>query len=105
MAIARDRALVMAANDVMSHTEPDGRKVWDCLSDAHITYFAGGEIIAWNHYPTEYSAAEAIAGLDGVARSSRRPSSRPDYNYAGFGAAVSATGMRYYAGLFVKEPR
>ena len=60
MAIARDRAEVMAANDVMSHTEPDGRKVWDRLNDAHITWFAGGEIIAWNHYPTEYTTAEAI---------------------------------------------
>ena len=26
------------------------------------------------------------------------------YNYVGFGAAVSATGKRYYAGLFVQEP-
>ena len=26
------------------------------------------------------------------------------YNYVGFGAAVSASGKRYYAGVFVKEP-
>ena len=102
MAIARDRAEVMAANDVMSHTEPDGRKVWDRLSDAHITYFAGGEILAWNHYPTEYTTGEAI----------RAWMASPDhhaimvstgYNYVGFGAAVSATGLLYYAGLFLRE--
>ena len=29
MRIARDRAEVMAANDVMSHTEPNGQKVFD----------------------------------------------------------------------------
>ena len=102
MAIAHDRAEVMAANDVMSHTEPDGTKVWDRLNDAHITYFAGGEILAWNHYPTEYTTAEAI----------RAWMASPDhhaimvstgYNYVGFGAAVSATGLLYYAGLFLRE--
>ena len=103
MAIAHDRAEVMAANDVMSHTEPDGRKVWDRLNDAHITWFAGGEILAWNHYPDEYTAAEAI----------RAWMASPDhhaimvstgYNYVGFGAAVSATGLRYYVGVFIREP-
>ena len=58
MTIARDRALVMAANDEMSHTEPDGRKVWDRLSDANITYFGAAEIIAWNNWPAEYSAGQ-----------------------------------------------
>ena len=103
MAIAHDRAEVMAANDVMSHTEPDGRKVWDRLNDAHITWFAGGEILAWNHYPDEYTVAEAI----------RAWMASPDhhaimvstgYNYVGFGAAVSATGLRYYVGVFIREP-
>jgi len=37
MAIAHDRAEVMAANDVMSHTEPDGRKVFDLINDAGLT--------------------------------------------------------------------
>ena len=32
MAIARDRAQVMAANDVMSHTEPNGTKVFDRMT-------------------------------------------------------------------------
>ena len=32
MQIAQDRAKVMAANDVLSHTEPDGTKVYDRLS-------------------------------------------------------------------------
>src|SRR4051794_1734274 len=75
-----------------------------CSSDlAHITWFAGGEILAWNHYPTEYTTAEAI----------RAWMASPDhhaimvstgYNYVGFGAAVSASGIRYYAGVFIREP-
>ena len=71
MAIAHDRAEVMAANDVMSHTEPDGRKVFDRLNDAHITWFAGGEILAWNNYPTEYTVGRGHPRLDGVARPPR----------------------------------
>jgi uncharacterized protein YkwD len=102
MAIARDRAEVMAANDVMSHTEPDGRKVWDRLSDAHISYFAGGEILAWNHYPIEYTTGEAIrAWMESPDHHAIMVST--GYNYVGFGAAVSATGLLYYAGVFLRE--
>ena len=51
----------MAANDVMSHTEPNGQKVFDRLNTAGITWYAAGEIIAWNNYPTEaLSVAESI---------------------------------------------
>jgi uncharacterized protein YkwD len=49
MAIARARADVMAANDVMSHTEPNGQKVFDRLNAAGLTWYAAGEIIAWNN--------------------------------------------------------
>jgi uncharacterized protein YkwD len=103
MSIARDRAKVMAANDVMSHTEPDGTKDWDRMNDAGLTWYAGGEIIAWNHYPLEYSVAEAIhawwasPGHHAIMVST-------GYNYVGFGAAVSADGKLYYAGVFAKLP-
>ncbi len=103
MSIARDRARVMAANDVMSHTEPDGTKVWDRLNATGVTWYAGGEIIAWNHYPAVYSTAEAIRawwaspGHHAIMVST-------GYNYVGFGAAVSADGKFYYAGVFAKLP-
>jgi uncharacterized protein YkwD len=103
MAIAHDRAEVMAANDVMSHEEPDGRKVFDRLNDAGLTWYGAGEIIAWNHYPVEYSAAEAIrAWMASPGHHEIMVST--GYNYVGFGAAISATGLRYYAGVFVKAP-
>lgn len=103
MSIARDRARVMATNDIMSHTEPDGTKVWDRMNDAGLTWYAGGEIIAWNHYPLEYTVAEAIRawwaspGHHAIMVST-------GYNYVGFGAAVSADGKLYYAGVFAKLP-
>src|SRR4029077_9508716 len=39
MAIARARANVMAANDLMSHTEPNGQNVFDRLTAAGITWY------------------------------------------------------------------
>ena len=104
MAIARDRADVMAANDVMSHTEPNGQKVFDRLGAAGLTWYGAGEIIAWNNYPTEpLSVAESIrAWMASPGHHDIMVST--GYNYIGFGAAVSATGLRYYAGVFVKEP-
>lgn len=103
MAIARDRAKVMAANDVMSHTEPDGRKVFDRLTDAGLTWYGAGEILAWNHYPAEYSTAESIrAWMASPGHHAIMVST--GYNYVGFGAAISASGKRYYAGVFAKEP-
>lgn len=104
MAIARDRAQVMAANDVMSHTEPNGQKVFDRLNQAGLTWYGAGEIIAWNNYPTEpLSVAESIRAWM-ASPGHRAIMVSTGYNYVGFGAAVSATGLRYYAGVFVKEP-
>jgi uncharacterized protein YkwD len=103
MQVARDRAQVMATTDVMSHTEPDGTMAWDRMTAAGLTWYAAGEIIAWNHYPLEYTVAEAIQawwaspGHHDIMVSS-------GYNYVGFGAAVSADGKLYYAGVFAKLP-
>ncbi len=68
-----------------------------------ITWFSAGEIIAWNNYPTEYTTGEAISAWM-ASPSHHDIMVSTGYNYVGFGAAVSATGKRYYAGLFVREP-
>jgi uncharacterized protein YkwD len=103
MAIARDRAGVMASNDVMSHREPDGTKVFDRMNDAGLTWYAAGEIIAWNRYPAEYSTAEAIRAWM-ASPGHRAIMVSTGYNYVGFGTAISASGRRYYAGVFAKRP-
>jgi len=103
MAIARDRADVMAATDLMSHTEPDGHNVFDRINEAGLTWFGAGEIIAWNNYPAEYSTAESIrAWMASPGHHDIMVST--GYNYVGFGAAISASGKRYYAGVFAREP-
>ena len=104
MAIARDRANVMAANDVLSHSEPDGRTVFDRLNAAGITWYGGGEIIAWNDYATEASSVAASMQAWMASQGHHDIIVSTGYNYVGFGAAVSVTGKRYYAGVFVKEP-
>ena len=81
----------MAANDVMSHTEPNGQKVFDRIRAAGLTWYGAGEIIAWNNYPMEYSAAEAIrAWMASPGHKAIMIST--GYNYVGYGAAESASG-------------
>ena len=103
MRIARDRAEVMAANDVMSHTEPNGQKVFDRIRAAGLTWYGAGEIIAWNNYPMEYSPAEAISAWM-ASPGHKAIMISTGYNYVGYGAAESASGKLYYAGVFIKEP-
>lgn len=103
MRIARDRAEVMAENDKMSHTEPDGSNVFDRMNAANLTWYGAGEIIAWNTYPEQYSTAEAIrAWMASPGHHAIIVST--GYNYVGYGAAISSSGRRYYAGVFAKEP-
>src|SRR5689334_16960183 len=42
MAIARARSDDMVANGYFSHTQPDGRNVFDILTAQHITWFNAG---------------------------------------------------------------
>lgn len=103
MAIARDRANVMAQTDVMSHIEPNGQKVFDRLTAAGLAWSGAGEIVAWNNYPAEYTAAEAIrAWMASPGHHAIMVST--GYNYVGFGAAMSASGKKYYAGVYARLP-
>ena len=66
MAIARARSADMVANNYFSHTQPDGRNVFDIISASGITWFGAGEIIAWNNYPTLDTSLQR-ANLDWLA--------------------------------------
>jgi uncharacterized protein YkwD len=105
MAIAEQRAKTMAAMDVLSHTGADGYTVFDAINAAGITWFAAGEVLVWNNYPAEpESTLQAVSAWLG-SPSHRSIILSSDYNYAGFGAAVSSTtGNRYYASLLLKAP-
>lgn len=104
MTIARQRAETIAAADVLSHLNPDGTKVFDTIAAAGIPWFGAGEVLVWNSYLTEAeSTVQAVAAWLG-SPSHRSILLSADFNYAGFGAAVSPiSGYRYYTGVFLKR--
>lgn len=104
MAIAGDRAATMAANDLFSHTNPDGTSVFDAIKASGIPWLGAGEVLVWNTYssPAESTAQAVLAWMASSVHRSMLLSA--DYNYIGYGAAVSPlTGRRYYAGVLIKR--
>ena len=103
-AMAVSRAEAMASLDRLGHAGPDGQTTFDAIRASGMTWFGAGEVIAFNTDPGEpESTAQAVSDwLASTVHSAIVLSS--DYNYVGFGAAVSPTGNRYYAGVFLKLP-
>jgi uncharacterized protein YkwD len=104
MAIARSRAETMAATDHLSHDNPDGTNVFDAIAAAGIPWFGAGEVIVWNNYAAAPdSTSQAVSAWLG-SPSHRAILLSADYNYVGFGAAVSPiSGNRYDAGVVLKR--
>jgi hypothetical protein len=77
---------------------------FDVIAAAGIPWFGAGDVLVWNSYPTEAdSEAQAVAAWLG-SPSHRSILLLADFNYAGFGAAVSPiSGYRYYAGVLLKR--
>jgi uncharacterized protein YkwD len=102
--LAASRADAMASMDTLSHVGPDGRTVFDAIRSSGMTWYGAGETLAFNTYPDEPSSTARTVS-DWVASAAHLAILLSgDYNYVGFGAAVSATGNRYYAGVFLKLP-
>jgi uncharacterized protein YkwD len=102
--IARLRAEAMAATDVMSHENPDGSDVFDQIVAAGVPWFGAGEVLVWNSWPAATdSTTQAVNAWFG-SPPHRAILLSSDFNYVGFGAAVSpVSGKRYYAGVLVKR--
>jgi uncharacterized protein YkwD len=104
MAIARARSNDMVAKNYFSHVQPDGRNVFDILTAQHITWYNAGEIIAWNAFPMDSTAAAAdyqwqhSPTHDAILMSS-------SYNYVGVGLAVDpSTGKKVWTADYIRGP-
>jgi uncharacterized protein YkwD len=105
MAIARARSVDMATKHYFSHTQPNGKNVFDILNANDITWYGAGEIIAWNNYPTlELSTGNANSqwmnspGHKGIVLSTT-------LNYIGVGLAIDAsTGKKLWTAVYIKGP-
>jgi len=101
-AVARARSVDMATKNYFSHTQPDGRKVFDLLTAAGIAWASAGEILAWNQWPTLADSAVAARNAWLDSSSHRAVLLGTGYNAVGVGAAVnSATGKTYWTAVFV----
>jgi uncharacterized protein YkwD len=102
--LAGDRAAYMARTGRFSHTQSGGTDVFDMIAGAGIKWYGAGEIIAWNTAAAlDYSAAFAVKGWMGSPTHKAIVMSK-GYNYVGFGLAISDTGKRYWAGVYLKGP-
>jgi uncharacterized protein YkwD len=105
MAIARARSVDMATKHYFSHTQPDGRNVFDILSSQGIKWYGAGEIIAWNSYPTlDLSTPNANTQWMNSPPHKAIVLSN-DLNYVGVGVATDATnGRKYWTAVYIKGP-
>ena len=104
MAIARARSVDMATKGYFSHTQPDGRNVFNILTAQQITWYNAGEIIAVNNYPMDSTASVAnrqwmnSPGHKAIIISK-------DFNYVGVGLALDpATGKKLWTAVYIKGP-
>jgi uncharacterized protein YkwD len=103
-ALARGRSQDMVDHDYFSHTQPDGRSIFDLITGSGMTWYAAGEIIAWNNYPTlDTSAAAADLGWWG-SPGHKAVMMSSGYNYVGIGLALSPDGRKYWTAVTLKGP-
>ncbi len=104
MAIARARSADMATKDYFSHTQPDGRNVFDILSAQKITWYNAGEIIAWNNYPTLETSVPAANSQWLNSPDHKAIVVSTTYNYVGVGLALGSNGKKIWTAVYLRGP-
>jgi uncharacterized protein YkwD len=105
MAIARARSADMVAKHYFSHTQPDGRNIFDIISASGIAWYGAGEILAMNNYPTLDTSLQR-ANLDWLNSPGHYAIVvSTSYNYVGVGLAVDpVSGNKYWSAVYLKGP-
>jgi Cysteine-rich secretory protein family len=104
MAIARARSVDMATKDYFSHTQPDGRNVFDMISAQKITWYNAGEIIAWNNYPTLETSVAAANNQWLNSPGHKAIVVSTTFNYVGVGLALGDNGKKIWTAVYMKGP-
>lgn len=104
MAIARARSVDMATKNYFSHTQPDGRNVFDILSAQKITWYNAGEIIAWNNYPTLETSVPAANTQWLNSPGHKAIVVSTTYNYVGVGLALGSNGKKIWTAVYLRGP-
>jgi uncharacterized protein YkwD len=105
MSIARGRSVDMATKHYFSHTQPDGRNVFNILNAKSIKWYTAGEIIAKNNYGTLAQSVEGanIQWMNSAGHKAIIVST--SMNYVGVGLAIEAgTGVKYWTAVYIKGP-
>lgn len=104
MAIARARSVDMATKRYFSHTQPDGKNVFDILKAKGITWYNAGEIIAYNTYP-DLASATGVANWQWMNSPGHKAIIvSTSMNYVGVGIAVDANGKKLFTAVYIKGP-
>ena len=105
MAIARARSVDMVTKHYFSHTQPDGRNVFNILTANKITWYNAGEIIAWNNYPTLETSVAAANNQWLNSPGHKAIIVSTSFNYVGVGLALDAsTGKKMWTAVYMKGP-
>ena len=99
VAIARQRAQDMAANNYFSHTSPTGQTAFSLLDGSGYSHSAAGENIARNNYPQSQTVSVAMNGFMN-SQGHRANILEPLFTRVGIGVATDGNGMVYYAVVF-----
>jgi uncharacterized protein YkwD len=99
VAIARQRAQDMAANNYFSHTSPTGQTAFSIMDASGYVYAAAGENIARNNYPSSQTVDVAMNGFMNSA-GHRANILQSLFTRVGIGVATDGNGMVYYAVVF-----
>jgi uncharacterized protein YkwD len=98
-AIARQRAQIMADNQLFSHVNPNGDTIYDMFADADYDWADATENIHFNDYAA--SQADAVAMSEYMASAAHRANIlKPGFHRVGVGVATSSAGVHYYSVVF-----
>ena len=89
----------MAARGYFSHVTPEGETAFSLLGRYGVAYGTAGENLAQNDYPDDQAVAVALRDL--MASPGHRANILGPYTQIGVASALDASGMRYYAMVFI----